>query len=118
MRRHRTLTPTFRDVPDPHPHSPALNHPIITKVAWRLTPTVIICYFFASFDRSTLSFAKFQLQDALTLSDTACGLGARLFVIAGAVLLGAGAVLFLFPPGLRAEEWLTPSSKGPPMKPN
>ena len=145
-----------------------MNHPIITKVAWRLMPTVIICYFFASFDRINVSFAKFQLQDPLTLIDTAYGLGASLFVIsyvifevpsnmlldrfgaqkwlariiiswglataamvfvqtpgqfdplrfligagsatpalygiAGALLLGAGVVLFLLPPGLRANE--------------
>lgn len=104
MRRHRTLTATLRDVPDPHPHSPALNHAITTKVAWRLMPTVIICYFFAYFDRIDFSFAKFQLQEGLALSDTAYGLGASLFVIAGALLLGAGVVLFLLPSGLRAKE--------------
>lgn len=62
-------------------------------------PTVILGYFFASFERSTLRFAEFPLQDALTLSDTAGGLGASL-----ALLLGAGAVLFLLPPGHRAKE--------------
>ena len=145
-----------------------MNHPVITKVAWRLMPAVIICYFFAYFDRINVSFATFQLQDALTLSDTAYGLGASLLVIgyviievpskmllyrsgtrkwlariiiswglataamvfvqtpwqfytlrfligagsttpalygiAGALLLGAGVVLFLLPPGLRAKE--------------
>jgi sugar phosphate permease len=81
-----------------------LNHPIITKVAWRLMPTVIICYFFACFDRANFSLAKFQLQDALTLSDTADGWGASLFVIAGARILGGGVVPFMLPSGLRAKE--------------
>ena len=76
-----------------------MNHPILTKVAWRLMPTLILGYLFASFDRSTISLAEFQLQDALTVSDTAGGLGASL-----ALLLGAGAVFFLLPPGLRARE--------------
>jgi len=61
-----------------------LNHPIITKVAWRLMPTIVLCYFFAYFDRINISFAKLQLQDAL--------------------LLGAGVILFLLPRELRARE--------------
>ena len=81
-----------------------MNHPIITKVARRLMPTVILCCFFASFDRISFSLAKFQLQDALTLSDPADGLGASLVLISGALLLGAGVVLFLQPTKLRAAE--------------
>jgi hypothetical protein len=81
-----------------------LNHPIITKVAWRLMPAVIICCFFAYFDRFTISFARLQLQDALTLSDTADGWGASLFVIAGALISGGGVVPFLLPSGLHAKE--------------
>ena len=76
-----------------------MNHPILTKVAWRLMPTVILGYFFASFERSTLRLAEFPWHDALTLRDTAGGLGASL-----ALLGDAGAVLFLLPPGLRAQE--------------
>ncbi len=78
-----------------------MNHPIITKVARRLMPTVILCCFFASFDRISFSLAKFQLQDALTLSD---GWGSSLFVVAGALLVGASAVLFLQPMELRSAE--------------
>lgn len=76
-----------------------MNHPLITQVAWRLMPTVILCSFFASFDRRTLGLATSPLQGALTLNDPAYGLGASL-----ALLLGAGAVLFLLPRGLRAQE--------------
>ena len=64
-------------------------------------PTVILCCFFASFDRISFSLAKFQLQDALTLSD---GWGSSLFVVAGALLVGASAVLFLQPMELRSAE--------------
>lgn len=81
-----------------------MNHPIITKVARRLMPTVIVCCFFAYSDRINISLAKFQLRDARTLSDPADGLGASLFVISGALLLGAGLVLFLQPTELRAAE--------------
>ncbi len=47
-------------------------------------PTIVLCYFFAYFDRINISFAKLQLQDAL--------------------LLGAGVILFLLPRELRARE--------------
>ena len=67
-------------------------------------PTVTICCFFAYSDRINFGLAKFQLQDALTLSDPADGLAASLFVISGALLLGAGVVLFLLAPELRARE--------------
>ena len=76
-----------------------MNHPILTKVAWRLMPTLILGYLFASVDRSTISLAEFPWQDALTVSDTASGLGASL-----ALLVGAGAGFFRRPPGLRARE--------------
>lgn len=80
-----------------------MNHPVVTKVAWRLMPTVILCYLFAYFDRINISFAKFQLQDALTLSDTAYGLGASLFVI-GYVIFEVPSNLMLYRFGAR--RWL------------
>jgi multisubunit Na+/H+ antiporter MnhB subunit len=76
-----------------------LNPPIITKVAWRPMPAVSICCFCVCFDRINARFAKFQLHDALTLSDAACGLGVGL-----ALLLGGGAILFLPPPAPSAKE--------------
>lgn len=66
-------------------------------------PTVILCYLFAYFDRINISFAKFQLQDALTLSDTAYGLGASLFVI-GYVIFEVPSNLLLYRFGAR--RWL------------
>ncbi len=54
---------------------------MVSKVAWRLMPLIMVCYLFALFDRINISFAKFQLQADLGLSDTAYGLGAGLFVV-------------------------------------
>src|ERR1700761_903859 len=60
---------------------------IVAKVAWRLMPLIMICYLFAFFDRINISFAKFQLQSSLGLSDTAYGLGASLFEVPSNMLL-------------------------------
>lgn len=73
---------------------------IIRKVAWRLMPLIMVCYLFAFFDRINISFAKFQLQSDLGLSDTAYGLGASLFVI-GYVLFEVPSNLFLYKVGAR-----------------
>ena len=54
---------------------------LVNKVAWRLMPLIMVCYLFAFFDRINISFAKFQLQADLGLSNTAYGLGAGLFVM-------------------------------------
>ena len=48
---------------------------VARKVAWRLMPVIMICYMFAFFDRIIISFAKFQLQTDLGLSDMTYGLG-------------------------------------------
>jgi hypothetical protein len=50
------------------------------RITWRIMPLIMSCYLFAFFDRINISFAKFQLQGDLGLSDTAYGLGASLFV--------------------------------------
>ena len=73
---------------------------IIRKVAWRLMPLIMVCYLFAFFDRINISFAKFQLQGALNLSDTAYGLGASLFVI-GYVIFEVPSNLLLYRVGAR-----------------
>ena len=73
---------------------------IIRKVAWRIMPLVMICYLFAFFDRINISFAKFQMQSALHLSDTAYGLGAGLFVV-GYVLFEVPSNLMLYKVGAR-----------------
>lgn len=73
---------------------------VIRKVAWRLMPLIIVCYFFAFFDRVNISFAKAQLQADLGLSNTAYGLGASLFVV-GYVLLEVPSNLLLYRFGAR-----------------
>ncbi|HAB01778.1 MAG TPA: MFS transporter [Pseudomonas sp.] len=73
---------------------------LISKVAWRLMPLIMICYLFAFFDRINISFAKFQLQADLSLSDTAYGLGAGLFVV-GYVLFEVPSNMMLYQVGAR-----------------
>ena len=86
------------------PHEPDVSRiehdSLIRKVAWRLMPLIMVCYLFAFFDRINISFAKFQLQGALNLSDTAYGLGASLFVI-GYVIFEVPSNLLLYRVGAR-----------------
>jgi MFS family permease len=63
-------------------------------------PLIMICYLFAFFDRINISFAKFQLQGDLGLSDTAYGLGASLFVV-GYVLFEVPSNMLLYKVGAR-----------------
>jgi MFS family permease len=81
---------------DSHPGIDA----VVRKVAWRIMPLIMICYLFAFFDRINISFAKFQLQGDLGLSDTAYGLGASLFVV-GYVLFEVPSNMFLYKVGAR-----------------
>jgi MFS family permease len=73
---------------------------VISKIAWRLMPLIIICYFFAFFDRVNISFAKAPLQTDLGLSNTAYGFGASLFVL-GYVLLEVPSNMLLYRFGAR-----------------
>src|SRR5882757_8074213 len=84
----------------PQAHSENDLRAVISKVAWRLMPLIMICYLFAFFDRINISFAKFQLQSDLGLSDTAYGLGASLFVV-GYVLFEVPSNMFLYKVGAR-----------------
>ncbi|MFC0397744.1 MFS transporter [Paraburkholderia rhizosphaerae] len=51
------------------------------KVAWRLTPLLMLCYVVAYLDRVNVGFAKLQMQTDLSLSDTVYGFGAGIFFI-------------------------------------
>ena len=73
---------------------------VIKKIAWRLMPLIIVCYFFAFFDRVNISFAKAALQADLGLSNTAYGFGASLFVV-GYVLLEVPSNMLLYRFGAR-----------------
>ena len=87
-------------VADPSPKQRTALHAVLRKVTWRLMPLIMVCYLFAFFDRINISFAKFQLQSALHLSDTAYGLGASLFVL-GYVLFELPSNLLLYRVGAR-----------------
>ena len=76
------------------------EHEVIKKIAWRLMPLIIVCYFFAFFDRVNISFAKAALQADLGLSNTAYGFGASLFVV-GYVLLEVPSNMLLYRFGAR-----------------
>ncbi|OAE98584.1 MFS transporter permease [Bradyrhizobium centrolobii] len=73
---------------------------VIRRIAWRLMPLIIVCYFFAFFDRVNISFAKAALQADLGLSNTAYGFGASLFVV-GYVLLEVPSNMLLYRFGAR-----------------
>ncbi|CAM2161004.1 MULTISPECIES: MFS transporter [Paraburkholderia] len=51
------------------------------KVAWRLTPLLMLCYVVAYLDRVNVGFAKLQMSAALNLSDAVYGFGAGIFFI-------------------------------------
>jgi ACS family tartrate transporter-like MFS transporter len=54
----------------------------VTKVAKRLVPFLIACYFVAYLDRVHVSFAALTMNQDLGLSQTAFSLGAGIFFIA------------------------------------
>src|SRR6201995_1303048 len=73
---------------------------VVSKIGWRLMPLIILCYFFAFFDRVNISFAKAPLQADLGLSNTPYGFGASLFVV-GYVLLEVPSNMLLYRFGAR-----------------
>jgi MFS family permease len=89
--------PVSADVADDDAIDPRAT---MKRIAWRIMPLIMMCYLFAFFDRINISFAKFQLQGDLGLSDTAYGLGASLFVI-GYVLFEVPGNLMLYRVGAR-----------------
>ncbi|WP_223217665.1 MFS transporter [Paraburkholderia phenoliruptrix] len=54
---------------------------LYAKVAWRIMPVLILCYFFAYLDRVNIGYAKLQMLGDLGMSEAAYGLGAGLFFI-------------------------------------
>lgn len=74
---------------------PALEHPaglpsrtlpsshtaLYSKVAWKILPILIVCYFFAYLDRVNVGFAKLQMLGDIGMSEAAYGLGAGMFFI-------------------------------------
>ena len=91
---------TITTAPSADIDTPVTEQQVISKIAWRLMPLIIICYFFAFFDRVNISFAKAALQADLNLSNTAYGFGASLFVV-GYVLLEVPSNMLLYRFGAR-----------------
>src|SRR5436309_3390845 len=60
----------------------ALEVRTIAKVAKRLVPFLIVCYFIAYLDRVNVGFAALTMNQDLGLSQTAFGFGAGIFFIA------------------------------------
>jgi MFS family permease len=54
---------------------------VVTKIAWRLMPLLIIMFLIAFIDRQNVGFAKLQMVHALEMSEASYGLGASLFFI-------------------------------------
>lgn len=72
---------------NPLPHSGAGAPPssfeeaTYRKVAWRLTPLLMLCYVVAYLDRVNVGFAKLQMSTDLHLSDAVYGFGAGIFFL-------------------------------------
>ncbi|MGF6756870.1 MFS transporter [Paraburkholderia sp. GAS42] len=69
-------------------HAPGAGAPPSTfeeatyrKVAWRLTPLLMLCYVVAYLDRVNVGFAKLQMTADLNLSDAVYGFGAGIFFV-------------------------------------
>lgn len=54
---------------------------LYTKVAMRILPVLIACYFLAYLDRINIGYAKLQMLHDIGMSDAAYGFGAGLFFI-------------------------------------
>ena len=60
---------------------PVDSRQVYTKIAWRIIPLVMVCYFCAYLDRINVGFAKLHMLNDLKLSEAAYGLGAGLFFV-------------------------------------
>ena len=59
---------------------------VYRKIAWRLIPILILCYFCAYLDRSNVGIAKLQFDSAIGLTEAMYGLGAGLFYLGYSLL--------------------------------
>jgi sugar phosphate permease len=53
----------------------------MSKIAWRLVPFLMLCYFIAFVDRVNAGFAALQMNSDIGLTQAAFGLGAGLFYV-------------------------------------
>ncbi len=71
--------------PAVRPHDPRLDA-IYRRVAWRLIPFLVLCFFCAYVDRINVGFAKLQMLRDLGFSDAVFGAGAGMFFLSYALL--------------------------------
>src|SRR6516225_4467867 len=76
---------------------------VVSKIAWRLMPLLIVMFLIAFIDRQNVGFAKLQMVQALGMTEAAYGLGASLFFI-GYLLFEVPSTLALHRFGARV--WL------------
>ncbi|PIJ50342.1 hypothetical protein BL250_12615 [Erwinia sp. OLTSP20] len=58
-----------------------MSQKAFNKIAWRLLPFLILCYFSAFLDRVNVGFAALTMREDIGLSATAFGLGSGIFFI-------------------------------------
>jgi sugar phosphate permease len=74
------MASTANELPRPGAGAPsAFEEATYRKVAWRLSPLLLICYVVAYLDRVNVGFAKLQMSADLGLSDAVYGFGAGIF---------------------------------------
>jgi D-galactonate transporter len=74
------MASTANPLPRPGAGAPsAFEEATYRKVAWRLSPLLLICYVVAYLDRVNVGFAKLQMSTDLGLSDAVYGFGAGIF---------------------------------------
>jgi D-galactonate transporter len=74
------MASTANPMPRPGASAPsAFEEATYRKVAWRLSPLLLICYVVAYLDRVNVGFAKLQMAADLNLSDAVYGFGAGIF---------------------------------------
>ncbi len=87
------------------PSASQVEAAVYRKITWRIMPFLFLCYVLAYVDRVNVGFAKLQMQQALSMSDTIFGLGAGIFFI-GYFLFEVPANLML--QRLGARRWIGP----------
>lgn len=74
------MASTAKPMPRPGAGAPsAFEEATYRKVAWQLSPLLLICYVVAYLDRVNVGFAKLQMATDLQLSDAVYGFGAGIF---------------------------------------
>lgn len=76
-----TTTTTSGTSPTSGMSAPHVARDAYGKIAWRILPFLLLCYFAAYIDRVNIGFAKLQMSSDLGFSEAAYGLGAGIFFI-------------------------------------